>query len=296
VIVLRGGTAAHAGTPPPSAVPGASPPTPTARGGVPAAPATPEARAHAQPTAADPARTSAEASAPSTDRTERAAAAPSADRTERTAAAPSASRADDAAVAPSAGRTERVAAALSAGRAEPAASPGQTSRAAPSAAHAGATAAHAAPTAPGPHGPPADAASRRAPPRTASLALPAAAAEACSDITCIVNGSDPCCAMYRRSAADGTPAAARTNLPDHLDRAMIAGVLAQIDTSGCGKQSPAHGDVKLSIKVSPAGAVTGVTVKSSPDPALDACVTAAVRKATFGATQYGGSFANVWRF
>jgi TonB family protein len=77
---------------------------------------------------------------------------------------------------------------------------------------------------------------------------------------------------------------------------MIAGVLAQIDTSGCGKQSPAHGDVKLSIKVSPAGAVTGVTVKSSPDPALDACVTAAVRKATFGATQYGGSFANVWRF
>jgi hypothetical protein len=42
--------------------------------------------------------------------------------------------------------------------------------------------------------------------------------------------------------------------------------------------------------------VTDVTVKSSPDPALDTCVTAAVRKGTFAATQHGGSFAYVWRF
>lgn len=116
-------------------------------------------------------------------------------------------------------------------------------------------------------------------------------------ITCIVNGyTDPCCAIWRRPAVAAPAAAAGTELPDHLDRAVIAGVLAQIDTRGCGKQSPAHGDVKLSIKVSPTGAVTSVTVKTSPDPALDACVTAAVRKTNFGATQYGGSFAYVWRF
>lgn len=102
--------------------------------------------------------------------------------------------------------------------------------------------------------------------------------------------------MVRRSAVGAAPAATRTDLPDHLEREVIAGVLKQIDTSGCGKQSPAHGDVKLSIKVSPSGAVAGVTVKSSPDPVLDACVTAAVQKATFGVTQHGGSFAYIWRF
>jgi hypothetical protein len=42
--------------------------------------------------------------------------------------------------------------------------------------------------------------------------------------------------------------------------------------------------------------VTGVTVRSSPDPALAACVTAAVSKGAFPATQRGGSFGYVWRF
>lgn len=42
--------------------------------------------------------------------------------------------------------------------------------------------------------------------------------------------------------------------------------------------------------------MTSVTVKSSPDPALVACVTAAVRKGTFPATQRGGSFGYTWRF
>jgi hypothetical protein len=42
--------------------------------------------------------------------------------------------------------------------------------------------------------------------------------------------------------------------------------------------------------------VTGVTVRSSPDPALDACVTAAVEKGAFAATQRGSSLGYVWRF
>ena len=114
-------------------------------------------------------------------------------------------------------------------------------------------------------------------------------------MTCIVNGyADPCCAVHRRPAAASIPAAGV--LPEFLDRAAIAGVLAQIDTSGCGRQSSAHGDVKLSVRVAPSGEVTDVTVKFSPGPTLDACVTTAVRKARFPATQYGGSFAYVWRF
>jgi len=84
-------------------------------------------------------------------------------------------------------------------------------------------------------------------------------------------------------------------IAERLDRPAIAGG-ARIDTSGCGKQSSAHGEVKVSVQVSPAGAVTGVTVKSSPDPALETCVTAAVRAGAFPATQRGGSFSYTWRF
>lgn len=311
LVVMRGGGAAHAGTSPALPAPGASPPTPNAPGVAPAALA-PESAAHAAPTAADSARASAEDTARSAGRTEYATgspsarrtdpaialrstdrtepdATPSADRTERAAASPSASRTDPAVALRSTDRVERPAAAPYADRTEPAASPGQTGH---PAAHAGSSAAHAAPPA-APQGPAADAASRRASLRAASLAP--AGAEACSEITCIVNGyADPCCAVHHRPAA--APAPAGGELPERLDRPAIAGGLARIDTTGCGKQSPAHGDVKVSVQVSPAGAVTDVTVKSSPDPALEACVTAAVRKGAFPATRRGGAFGYAWRF
>ena len=289
VIVLRGGPAAHAGTPPrrPDG-PGAPPPAPTARGEAPTAVGGSEAVAHAEPAATDPARTSAEVTTPSAIRAEHAASA-SADRTDRTADSPSAHPTAE----PSAGRTGRAAVAASADRVGSAASPGQTAHAGASAARVGSTAAHAAPTAAGPHGAPADA-SRRASQRAAAL-TPADSADACSEITCIVNGyADPCCAVHRRQAAP--PAPLGGELPERLDRPAIASGLARIDASGCGKQSAAHGEVKVSVQVSPSGAVTGVTVKSSPDPALEACVTAAVRAGAFSATQRGGSFGYASRF
>jgi hypothetical protein len=52
----------------------------------------------------------------------------------------------------------------------------------------------------------------------------------------------------------------------------------------------------VSVKVSPAGTVTGVAIKSSPDPALSACVQAAAMKGVFAKTKRGGSFAYMWRF
>jgi len=184
--------------------------------------------------------------------------------------------------------------------------------AAPSTAHAAPTATAAAQTPPAPAAPPvrtASAAPRRAAARTAPApsttsrvepatvpALqPQRAAAACSEVSCIVSSyADKCCEIYRdHTGGSGPPAPA---LPDSLDRPALAAGIARIDTSRCHDQSPARGDVTVSVKVSPAGAVTAVTVKSSPDAALGACVTAAARKATFAATQRGGSFAYVWRF
>jgi predicted Zn finger-like uncharacterized protein len=126
------------------------------------------------------------------------------------------------------------------------------------------------------------------------LTPPKRAADACTEVSCLVSGNaDKCCEIYRDHAGSSPPA---VTLPDSLDRAALGAGIARIDTSGCHDQSPAHGDVTVSVRVSPAGAVTAVTVKSSPDAALSACVTAAAHKATFAATQRGGSFAYVWRF
>jgi TonB family protein len=85
-------------------------------------------------------------------------------------------------------------------------------------------------------------------------------------------------------------------VPDSLDRAAVAAGLTRIDTSACRNRSSAHGDVAVSVRVSPAGSVTAVTVRSSPDPELSACVVAAAREGTFARTQRGGSFAYAWRF
>jgi TonB family protein len=64
----------------------------------------------------------------------------------------------------------------------------------------------------------------------------------------------------------------------------------------CGEKSPAKGQVKVSVKVSPDGHVTGVTVKSTPDPGLGSCVAGMMQKATFGKTQTGGSFSYPYTF
>ena len=48
--------------------------------------------------------------------------------------------------------------------------------------------------------------------------------------------------------------------------------------------------------MSAAGAVTSVTVQSSPDPALSACVVEKAKQGRFRPTQRGASFGYVWRF
>jgi len=204
-----------------------------------------------------------------------------------------------------------TAAATSTAHAAPTAAEPLVAQAAPTTAAATSTAAHAAPaTAPSAHT--TSAASRRAPQRTSSSAPSTSRAEpattltlqpkrtpdSCTEVSCLVsNYADKCCEIYRKPAAGNeVTTAPASSLPDSLDRAAITAGLTHIDTSGCHNKSPAHGDVKVSIKVSPAGAVTAVNVKSSPADELSACVTAAAQNGTFAKTQRGGSFAYVWRF
>jgi hypothetical protein len=87
-----------------------------------------------------------------------------------------------------------------------------------------------------------------------------------------------------------------SNLPDNLDRAAIAAGLGTIRAQGCGNKSSTRGDVSVQIKINADGGVSAVTVKSSPDPALSACVVAAAQKGTFAKTKRGASFGYVWRF
>jgi hypothetical protein len=87
-----------------------------------------------------------------------------------------------------------------------------------------------------------------------------------------------------------------SNLPDNLDRAAIAAGLGTIRAQACGGRSSARGDVAVTIKVNADGGVSGVTIKSSPDPVLSSCVTAAAGKGKFAKTKRGASFGYVWRF
>ena len=57
--------------------------------------------------------------------------------------------------------------------------------------------------------------------------------------------------------------------------------------STCGDKSPAKGKVKVKVQVSGDGRVSNVSVETTPDPALGACVAAAVQKASFAKTQIG---------
>jgi predicted Zn finger-like uncharacterized protein len=127
---------------------------------------------------------------------------------------------------------------------------------------------------------------------------PASAAGKCDQVTCIVNGDSDCCRALQGGAplAPTGPAPARSVLPENLDRAAITEGLATISTKRCSGASSATGLVKAHVKVSAAGAVTSVTVESSPDAALSACVSEQAQRGRFKPTQRGGSFSYVWRF
>jgi predicted Zn finger-like uncharacterized protein len=116
-----------------------------------------------------------------------------------------------------------------------------------------------------------------------------------TEVECIMTDfKDERCAPYRPKRTTPPPTTT-TNLPEQLTRDGITAGLGTISVAACSGKSSSHGEVKVSIKVTPEGRVSGVTIKASPDEALSACVVAAASRGSFPKTQRGGSFFYVWR-
>jgi predicted Zn finger-like uncharacterized protein len=115
----------------------------------------------------------------------------------------------------------------------------------------------------------------------------------CDEVSCVLdNYKSPCCTPFKKLAP--TPDThVRSELPDALDASMISAgvgaIRARVDA--CGGRSSAKGKVKVHVKVAGSGAVTGVSVETTPDPALGTCVAGVLQSASFTQTQHGGSFA-----
>ncbi len=112
----------------------------------------------------------------------------------------------------------------------------------------------------------------------------------CDEVSCVLSNYDgACCLKFKKAHVQRAKPPA---LPDSLDREAIvngiAGARSRIDA--CGQQSSARGTVKVHVRVGSSGSVENVDVTSTPDPALGACVAAAVQKASFAPTQHGGAF------
>jgi TonB family protein len=113
----------------------------------------------------------------------------------------------------------------------------------------------------------------------------------CDEVSCVLDRYKlSCCAKYK-PAEPATPPV-RSGLPEKLDKSMVTQGISKVKPAviACGEKSGVAGQVRISVTVSPAGAVTDASVAASPDDALGACVASAVRKATFVVTETGGSF------
>ena len=102
----------------------------------------------------------------------------------------------------------------------------------------------------------------------------------CDEVSCVLgNYAGACCDKFRKP-------------PETLTRQIIAIGIAKVKARvvGCGELYQAKGKVKASVRVAPDGRVTSVTIDTTPDAKLGACVASAVQRATFDKTLYGGSF------
>ena len=121
-----------------------------------------------------------------------------------------------------------------------------------------------------------------------------APSDACDEVSCVLDGKDPCCAKFRKPPAP----VIHNPLPDALDRASIASGVASVKAAvaACGPRSAAHGTVKVHVRLGANGLVTRVMVEQTPDAALGARVEAAIQRAVFPRTQTGGSFSYPFLF
>ncbi len=122
----------------------------------------------------------------------------------------------------------------------------------------------------------------------------------CTEVSCAYSGYvEKCCEVWKPQSTTPTmptSKAAALGLPDNLDKDALKAGIATIRAQACGGKSSARGDVSVSVKISADGAVTAVTIKSSPDQALSTCVISAAQKGSFAKTKRGGTFSYLWRF
>ncbi|MDB4958756.1 MAG: family finger-like protein [Myxococcales bacterium] len=121
----------------------------------------------------------------------------------------------------------------------------------------------------------------------------------CDEVSCVLaNYEGACCSKFKKggghaaSNSDSGSSKPKSDLPDALDRSMISAGVGNVKgrVTSCGDKSSAKGKVKVHVKVGSDGRVQNVNVEVTPDPALGACVAAAMQKASFAKTQTGGSF------
>ena len=164
---------------------------------------------------------------------------------------------------------------------------------------------HGGGAAPAPHGGGAAPAPAPAPHGGGAAPAPAPSGgdSGCDEVSCVLNNYDgACCQKFKKAKAGGgaakTGGGGNSNLPDALDRSMISSGIGSIKgkATACGDRSSAKGVVKVHVKVEGSGKVSSVSVSQTPDPALGACVAAAVQKASFQPTQNGGSFSYPFPF
>lgn len=130
------------------------------------------------------------------------------------------------------------------------------------------------------------------PPTGPSNTPPGAGDDECDETACVLSKYEKaCCAKYKPAeTTDIAPRAGDT--PETLDKTMVrAGVNGvKPKVQKCGEKIAAKGTVKISMTVSPEGAVTEASVADSPDAALGQCVVAAMKLAKFGKSLSGASF------
>ncbi len=125
--------------------------------------------------------------------------------------------------------------------------------------------------------------------------------EGCDEVSCILDKyRQPCCAALKPPEPENDPVVEKpsSGLPEKLDKLMVREGMSAVKPAviACGEQFPSKGTVKISVKVSGSGRIVKASVASSPDPALGACVAAAVKLAKFPETDDGGSFAYPFAF
>lgn len=107
----------------------------------------------------------------------------------------------------------------------------------------------------------------------------------------LAEGDPACCAKYRKTGKPAEPSGGTAELPDSPTRDDIRTAMQTVKPKirACADKTSAKGTVKVTFRIGPDGEVASATLKDSPDPAIDACVLAAIKAVTVRPSRNGTS-------